>query len=162
MAERIPFSYLKGLRVLAIADEEDVLKTIENVLTESQIDRAKDYAEASQKLGESKYGLAILGINGVNGTDLLVEAVNRGIPTIMLTNYAIEPETINESITRDGFYYFPKKEISRLREFLDEFLATFKNAGPKQLLKRKRNIFEKLFGQYWVPDEADYWARYFQ
>ncbi len=45
-------SYLKGKRILAVDDEEDVLETIEDVLDESMIDRAKDYETASRKLRE--------------------------------------------------------------------------------------------------------------
>ncbi len=162
MAERISFSYLKDLRVLAIADEEDILNTIENVLIESQVDRAKDYADASHKLRESKYGLALLGINGVNGTDLMVEATNRGIPTVMLTDNAVEPETIDESITGDGCSYLPRKGIRRLNGFLEEFLAKCKRLRSKVPPRKRRGLFETAFGRVWIPDEADFWARYFQ
>ncbi len=162
MAERISPSYLKGLRVLAMAPEEDVLKTIENILAESQVDRAKDYADASQKLGESKYGLALLGINGVNGTDLMVEATNRGIPTVMLTDNAMEPETIEESITGDGLSYLPKEGIRELNEFLEEFLTKCRHLRSKVLPKKRRGLFETAFGKVWIPDEADFWTRYFE
>ena len=85
MAEAASASYLKGLRVLAVDDEVNVLDTIEDVLDEAQVDRALDYDTASQKLQDTPYDLAILDIMGVNGLALLTEAVDKGIPTVMLT-----------------------------------------------------------------------------
>jgi len=79
---------LKGLHVLAVDDEKDILDTIEDVLDEARVDRAEDYDSASQKLKETKYDLAILDIMGVNGLVLLAEAVERGIPTVMLTAHS--------------------------------------------------------------------------
>ncbi len=38
MAETKSASYLKGLRVLAVDDEQDILDTIEDVLDEAQVD----------------------------------------------------------------------------------------------------------------------------
>ena len=38
-------SYLKGKRILAVDDEEDILETIEDILDEAQVDKARDYAE---------------------------------------------------------------------------------------------------------------------
>jgi len=85
-------SHLTALSVLAVDDEKDILDTIEDVLDEAKVDRATDYDSASQKLKDRKYDLAILDIMGVNGLDLLVEAVNKGIPTVMLTAHAMKPE----------------------------------------------------------------------
>jgi len=48
MAETKSASNLKGLRVLAVDDEQDILDTIEEVLDEAQVDQAKDYDSASQ------------------------------------------------------------------------------------------------------------------
>ena len=93
MAETESKSYIKGLNVLAVDDEKDILDTIEDVLDEAKVDRAEDYDSASQKLKDTKYDLAILDIMGVNGLDLLVEAVNKGIPTVMLTAHAMNPKS---------------------------------------------------------------------
>ena len=37
-------SYIKGKRILAVDDEEDILETIEDILDEARVDRAADYA----------------------------------------------------------------------------------------------------------------------
>ena len=94
-------SYLKGKHILTVDDEEDVLETIEDILDEATIDKARDYESASQKIQENRYDLAILDIMGVNGLKLLEESVARGIPTVMLTAHAINPETLMKP--PDGF-----------------------------------------------------------
>jgi DNA-binding response OmpR family regulator len=54
---------------------EDILETIADVLEDARVDRARDYATASRKNQEKRYDLAILDIMGVNGLQLLEEAV---------------------------------------------------------------------------------------
>ena len=107
-------SHLTALSVLAVDDEKDILDTIEDVLDKAKVDRAEDYDSASQKLKDRKYDLAILDIMGVNGLDLLVEAVNKGIPTVMLTAHAMNPETLKASINKGALSYLPKEELTRL------------------------------------------------
>ena len=86
-------SYLKGKLILAVDDEADVLETIEDLLVDSDVDTARDYESASQKIRGRKYDLAILDIMGVDGLQLLEETVGRQIPTVMLTAHAISPDT---------------------------------------------------------------------
>ena len=45
-------SYLKGIHILAVDDEEDILETIEEILEESKVDTARGYKSASQKIKE--------------------------------------------------------------------------------------------------------------
>jgi CheY-like chemotaxis protein len=139
------------LHVLAVDDEEDVLDTIEDVLGEAKVDRAKDHESALQKLKRTNYDLAILDIMGVNGFDLLVEAVNRDIPTVMLTAHALNPEMLKTSLTKGALSYLPKEELPRLDEFLDELLGTHKKGDStwKLLFERLGGFFKKSFGQEW-------------
>ena len=162
MAETKSVSYLKGLRVLAVDDEVDVLDTIEDVLDGAQVDRAKDYESASQKLKETKYDLAILDLMGVNGLGLLAEAAGKGIPTVMLTAHALNPETLKESITKGALSYLPKEELSKLDEFLDEILTTYNKRGStwKLLFKRLGSYFETSFGRDWTTDDPEFWRMY--
>ena len=51
-------SHIKGKRILAVDDEEDILETIEDILEDAQVDRAMDYASASAKIRKRKYDLA--------------------------------------------------------------------------------------------------------
>ena len=39
-------SYLKGLRILAVDDEEDILDTIAEALEKAHVDRAQDFKTA--------------------------------------------------------------------------------------------------------------------
>jgi len=43
-------SYLEGMRILAVDDEEDVLDTIEEDLEFSHVDKASDYHTAKEKI----------------------------------------------------------------------------------------------------------------
>jgi len=93
-------SFLKGKYILAVDDEKDILETITDILDESVIDWAWEYQNASKKIKAVKYDLVILDIMGVNGLQLLEESVERGIPTVMLTAHALNPETLMESIQK--------------------------------------------------------------
>ena len=55
-----PLSHLKGKRILAVDDEQDILESIENILDEAHVDGARDYESASRKIRENPYDLAIL------------------------------------------------------------------------------------------------------
>jgi DNA-binding response OmpR family regulator len=162
MAETGSGSYLKGLHVLAVDDEADVLDTIEDVLDEAQVDRAMDYDSASQKLKDTQYDLAILDIMGVNGMTLLEEAVNRGIPAVMLTAHAMNPDTLKASIDAGALSYLPKEELSTLDEFLEALLATSKQGKStwELLFERLGRFFEASFGPQWAKDDPEFWKAY--
>jgi DNA-binding NtrC family response regulator len=155
-------SHLTGLNVLAVDDEKDILDTIEDVLDEAKVDRAQDYESASQKLKDTKYGLAILDIMGVNGLDLLVEAVNKGIPTVMLTAHAMNPETLKASITKGALSYLPKEELARLDELVNELLEAHEkgNSTWRLLFERMGEFFRKTFNEGWDDDDPEFWRHY--
>lgn len=163
MAETKSSPNLKGLHVLAVDDEQDILDTIEDVLDEAQVDQAKDYDSASQKLKETKYDLAILDIMGVNGLVLLAEAVERDIPTVMLTAHSLNPASLKASILKGALSYLPKEELPKLDEFISEVLETHQSGGStwKLLSKRLGNFFDRAFGQDWMKDDPDFWNNYY-
>ena len=141
-------SFLKGLRILAVDDEEDILETIAELLDESTVDTARDYSTASAKLKERRYDLAILDIMGVNGLQLLEEAVEREIPTVMLTAHAISPETLMESIQKGAISYLPKESLVDLDELLNDLLEAYHRGEPpwKLLFEKLGDYFDKRFG----------------
>ena len=112
-------SLLKGKHILAVDDEEDILESIKDILDESVIDSARDYESASQKIKKGQYDLVILDIMGVNGLKLLEESVDRGMPTVMLTAHAVNPETLMESIQKGAISYLPKEKLSDLDDLLN-------------------------------------------
>ena len=156
-----PKSYLKDMHILAVDDEVGILDTIEDVLDESRIDRATDYATASQKIKDTQYQLIILDIMGVDGLQLLTEAVNKGTPTVMLTAHALNHETLKESASKGALSYLPKDELVNLDEFLNELFETLeKGESPwKLLFDRLGSYFEKRFKRpVWDKHDEQFWA----
>jgi DNA-binding NtrC family response regulator len=155
-------SYLEGKKILAVDDEKDILEIIEEKLEMADVDTAQDYQTASEKISQKKYDLAILDIMGVNGLNLLVEAVNKGIPTVMLTAHALNPETLDTSIKKGALSFLPKEELPNLDEFLSEILVTEKKGGStwKLLFDRLGNFFEHRFGKNWMDDHPEIGRRY--
>jgi len=144
-------SLIKGLHVLVVDDEEDILETIEELLEEAHVYTARDYKSASQKIKERKYDLAILDIMGVDGLKLLEETVNREIPTVMLTAHAINPEALMESIKKGAICYLPKETLADLNDLLNELLGAVNRGEPtwKLLFEKLGDFFDRRFGPDW-------------
>lgn len=153
-------SYLKGKRILAVDDEEDILDTIEEILDEAAIDKARDYQSASQKIKTGRYDLAILDIMGVDGLKLLEEAVEKGVPAVMLTAHAISPETLLESIQKGAISYLPKESLADLDVLLNDILRAYESGEPpwKLLFEKLGDFFEKRFGPQWQEKDREFWS----
>jgi DNA-binding response OmpR family regulator len=153
-------SILKGKNILAVDDEEDILETIEDILDEADVDRASDYKSASKKIKENLYDLAVLDIMGVDGLKLLEEAVERGIPTVMLTAHAINPETLMESIRKGAIAYLPKETLSELDKLLSDLLSAHEQGKPpwKLLFDKLGDYFDQRFGPDWKEKDKDFWS----
>jgi CheY-like chemotaxis protein len=152
-------SYLKGKSILVVDDEEDILETIEDILDDSTISKARDYESASAKIGRNRYDLAILDIMGVNGLQLLEETVAKGIPTVMLTAHAVNPETLMSSIRKGAISYLPKESLADLDELLNELLGAYERgeAPWKLLFDKLGGYFDKRFGADWKKGDAAFW-----
>ncbi|GAK56389.1 response regulator receiver domain protein [Candidatus Vecturithrix granuli] len=155
-------SYLKGKHILAVDDEEDILETIEDILDESLLDTARDYETASQKIQMQRYDLAILDIMGVNGLKLLEETVQQGIPTVMLTAHAMNPETLMESIRKGAISYLPKETLVDLDELLNALLGAHDRGEPtwKLLFEKLGNYFDERFGPEWKAKDQEFWSEF--
>ena len=155
-------SFLKGKHVLAVDDEEDILETIVEILDESEVDTARDYSTASAKIKERRYDLAILDIMGVDGLQLLEEAVDREIPAVMLTAHAISPETLMESIQKGAISYLPKESLVDLDELLNALLEAHHRGEPpwKLLFEKLGDYFDKRFGPEWKEKDHDFWSEF--
>ncbi|MDX1383463.1 MAG: response regulator [Thermoanaerobaculia bacterium] len=153
---------LAGLRILAVDDEEDVLATIEDVLEGVQLDTASDFETAIEKLKTERYDLAILDIMGVDGFALLTEAVNRKIPTVMLTAHAVSVESLKESISKGALAYLPKEQLGNLDKLLSEFVVEARkgNSVWRLIFDRLEDYFERTFGEDWVAEDPNYWRMY--
>ncbi len=145
--ERKSSSYLKDLRILISHVNVDVLDMIEDTLDESHVDRALDFEEASNKLKNNRYDLAIIYVMSLSDLVLLVVAADNGIPTVLVTSNAINPEALRTPITRGVLGHLTKKELSKLDDFLNELLGTSSQSRSTwSLLAENLNIcFEKIF-----------------
>ena len=155
-------SCLKGKNILAVDDEEDILETIEDVLSESHIDKARDYISASEKIRRNKYDLVILDIMGVDGLKLLEEATEQNIPAVMLTAHAVNPESLMESVRKGAISYLPKEKLAELDELLNELLSAHQQGKPtwKLLLEKLGDYFDERFGSGWKEKDKIFWSEF--
>jgi DNA-binding response OmpR family regulator len=158
MAENI--THLNGKRILAVDDEADILETIEDILDMADVDSARDYATASEKIRNGRYDLAILDIMGVNGLALLDETVAKGIPTVMLTAHAVNPDTLMSSIRKGAISYLPKETLAELDELLEALLAAQAAGKPpwKLLFDKLGTYFDERFGPGWKAKDKTFWS----
>ena len=157
-------SYLEGMRILAVDDEEDVLDTIEEDLEFSHVDKALDYNTAKEKIALEKYDLAILDIMGVDGLKLLEDTVAKGIPTIMLTAHAMNADTLMTSIQRGAISFLPKEKLADLEQLLADILEAHHAGKPtwKLLFDELGQHFDEKFGPDWQKKHGDFWSRFNQ
>jgi CheY-like chemotaxis protein len=155
-------SHLKDKSILVVDDEADILETIEDILEESKIDTAQDYASASQKIQTRHYDLAILDIMGVNGLELLDQTVHKGIPTVMITAHAINPETLLASIQKGAISYLPKETLADLDALLNDLLDAFEKGLPpwKLLFDKLGDYFDERFGSGWKDKDRAFWNEF--
>lgn len=155
-------SYLKGKHILAVDDEKDVLDTIEDALETAHVDKAQDYHSAVEKLTNNTYDLAILDIMGVDGLKLLEKAVDRNIPSVMLTAHALSAETLLASIRIGAISYLPKEKLAELEEILEQLLATMAAGEPtwKALFERLGAFFDEKFGPDWQEKDREFWSEF--
>ena len=155
-------SFLSGKRILAVDDEIDILETIEDILVDAVVDTAGDYETASAKIERNRYDLAVLDIMGVNGLKLLEETVDRGIPTVMLTAHAVNPEALMESIQKGAISYLPKEKLAELDELLEILLDAHQKGEPpwKILFEKLGAYFDERFGDGWQAKENKFWLEF--
>jgi len=157
-----PRSYLKGKRILAVDDEQDILESIEDILDQAHVDSARDYESALLKIKTNRYDLAILDIMGVNGLKLLDETVAHNIPTVMLTAHAINPEALMASIQKGALAYIPKETLADLDALLNKLLGAFEEGGPpwKLLFDLLGTYFDERFGPGWKEKDKQFWSKF--
>ena len=157
-----PASHLQGKSILAVDDDEDILEIIEEILDEACIDTARDYSVASQKIRDNRYDLAILDIMGVNGLKLLEETVEKKIPTVMLTAYAVNPDTLMESIRKGAISYLPKEKLAELDVLLNALFGAYLRGEPpwKLLFDKLGPYFDERFGPGWKKNNPAFWEAF--
>ena len=157
-------SFIKGITILAVDDEIDILDTIEEILDEARVDKALDYEDALRKIKANPYDLAILDIMGVNGLKLLEETVSNGIPTVMLTAHAVNTDTLIESIRKGAISYLPKEQLGDLYDLLNRLMGAHGKGEPtwKLLFEMLGDYFDKRFGPGWKDEHKAFWDEFDQ
>jgi CheY-like chemotaxis protein len=171
MSDSSTITRIRGLRILAVDDEPDILETIVDVLDGATVDCARSYQKAiellepeeSKYLVPEKYDLAVLDIMGVDGMSLLTRTVDQRIPTVMLTAHAMNPQTLKASILNGALSYLPKEELSNLDEHINDVLdAIEKNQSTwHRLFTRMGRFFERAYGPRWASDDPEFWGYYY-
>ena len=140
---------LKGKVVLVVDDEPDVLETVREELSMCIVHKAGDYDTALQYLDSYTYDVVILDIMGVNGFELLEEAVTKGFPAVMLTAHAFSPEAFKKAIRLGAISFLPKEKIPELTGFIED--VVFGGGKPvwEKLFGKLGGFFQKRFGPDW-------------
>ena len=142
-------SALKDKVILVVDDEPDVLETVGEELEMCLLHKAADYDTALQYLLSYTYDIVILDIMGVNGFELLKNAVSRGFPTVMLTAHALSPESLKKSIKLGAVSFLPKEKMSELRGFLEDVVLGEGKPVWQKLFEKLGGYFNKRFGPDW-------------
>ena len=154
-----PQKILKGIRILIVDDEEDILETLTELLDMCKVDKASTFEEAKELLETNIYHVAILDIMGVRGYELLEIANKRGIPALMLTAHALSKDNLKKSFEKGASYYVPKDEINKIDVFVaDILLAQEQNKNVMvKWYERLSGFCDRRFGPNWKDEDPDFW-----
>jgi DNA-binding NtrC family response regulator len=157
-------SILNGKRILAVDDEPDVLKVLEEEISDAcsncQIDKALTYEEAANLVKTKTYDLVILDIMGVRGFDLLALAVSRNFRVAMLTAHALSPEALKRSFEMKAMAYLPKEKLGEIVPFLEDALNYEYLPGWKRLLEKLKGFFDSKFESDWEKKTGLPWKEW--
>lgn len=142
-------SPLTNKHLLVVDDEPDILDMLTEELGMCLVDTASDYQTALQYIQNYTYDIVILDIMGVNGFQLLRDAVSKGFPTVILTAHAFSPESLKKSIKLGAVSYLPKQSIPQIKLFLEDVVIGGGKPAWKTLFDRLGGYFTKKFGPDW-------------
>ncbi len=135
----MPAEVLKGKKVLAVDDEQDVLAIIQERLEVCAVTTANSYELASEVLSEGAFDLVLLDVMGVRGFDLLDQCREKGLPAVMLTAHAISVDSVNRALKAGAVSFLPKDELIKLEQHLAEIFQ-----GLAEGRSHWRRLFDSL------------------
>jgi DNA-binding NtrC family response regulator len=143
---------LDNKKILIVDDEKDVLETLSDLLDMCRCEWALDFETAQRLLDTNDYDLAILDIMGVNGYELLEQAGEKGVPTLMFTAHALSPEAFEKSMGGGAKAYIPKEEMANIAEYAAEILTAQEKGlqRPGKWFGKLKSFFENQFGKDWM------------
>lgn len=140
--------------ILIVDDEPDVLDTIAELLDMCKIYKAEDYNTALQLLASYTFDIVILDIMGVDGFELLKQAVARGFPTVMLTAHALTPQALKKSIKLGAVSFLPKEKMSEIESYLEDVVLGGAKSAWEKLFDKLGSFFNQRFGPDWKERDA--------
>jgi CheY-like chemotaxis protein len=157
-------SILDGKRILAVDDEPDVLKILEEEILAScpncKLDKATAYETATRMLESTRYDVVILDIMGVNGFDLLDLAVKKKLRVAMLTAHALSPEALRKSVESGARAYLPKEKLGEIVPYLEDVLVYEYVPGWKHLYEKLKGFFDSKFESDWEKKTGLNWQEW--
>ncbi len=157
-------SILDGKRILAVDDEPDVLKVLEEEIMDScpkcTLDKATNFEDASNLIATKSYDVVVLDIMGVRGFDLLDMAVKKNMKVAMLTAHALSPEALKKSYDMKARAYLPKDKLGEVVPFLEDVLATDFQSGWTKLFEKLHGFFTDRFESDWEKKTGLTWREW--
>ena len=157
-------SLLNGKRILAVDDEPDVLKVLEEEILDAcsncTFETAATYEEAAKLLETKPYDVVVLDIMGVRGFDLLDIAVKKDMRVAMLTAHALSPEALERSYRMKARAYLPKDKLGEIVPLLGDVLKYDFEAGWKNLATKMYAFFTDRFESDWENKTGMPWKEW--
>jgi DNA-binding NtrC family response regulator len=155
---------LREKRVLAVDDEPDVLRTLEELLHMCTVVKASTFDEAKELLENKYFDIVILDIMGVDGYRLLDIAKERGMVAVMLTAHALSSENIIKSYKEGAASFLPKEKMTEIPALLNELLELLEKGKSPWLrwLDRWVSYYDEKFGPDWKNKDKEFWEDFSQ
>jgi len=154
-------SVVNGKKILAVDDECDVLKVLEEEIMDAcpdcTFDKAETFEQAAAFLETNVYDVVILDIMGVRGFDLLDIAVKKNLRVVMLTAHALNPGALKRSYEMKARAYLPKDKLGEIVPYLEDVLQNDYEAGWKKLSKKLYAFFTDKFESDWEKETGMPW-----
>jgi DNA-binding response OmpR family regulator len=154
---------LENKRILVVDDEPDVLETVVELLSTSDVTTADNYDDARKIITAQPFDLVILDIMGVNGFDLLELCVENKLPATMLTARAINAESLNKAVELGAVSFLPKEELYRLPELVAEIIEGLEQGHThwQKLFTRLETFFKEKLGISWEEEKSRFPHNYY-
>jgi len=155
-------SILNGKHILLVDDEPDVLETLTELLDMCEIDTAPNFEFAARLIEESEYDMAVFDIMGVRGYELLELAKQKGIPALMFTAHALNPDDFVKSIEGGARAYIPKEKMPEIASYIADLLIAQQEGTHRHGVwyTRLKSYFDKKFGPQWQEQYKHFWEKF--
>jgi hypothetical protein len=92
--------------------------------------------------------------------DLLRKIAAQGIPVVMLTAHALNPEALKKSIELGARAYLPKDKLAEIVPYLEDALTQDYPRGWGRLFEELRGHFDARFGGRWMETDQRFWSQF--